>query len=136
MREIIDMVEEYGIKCIFFEELVDPKVAETIAAEVTDTVLSVYAASKKSDIGDFVDTLKSLSLTSLLSGKTVRFDELNSMTGKSAILIGRNKEPFMTPAEIEEELKRKAEEKLKEGKQPEQQEPEPKDGAENDAPED
>ena len=33
MREIIDMVEEYGIKCIFFEELVDPKVAETIAAE-------------------------------------------------------------------------------------------------------
>ena len=110
--------------------------AETIAAEVTDTVLSVYAASKKSDIGDFVDTLKSLSLTSLLSGKAVRFDELNSMTGKSAILIGRNKEPFMTPAEIEEELKRKAEEKLKEGKQPEQQEPEPKDGAENDAPED
>lgn len=33
MREIIDMVGEYGIKCIFFEELVDPKVAETIAAE-------------------------------------------------------------------------------------------------------
>ena len=33
MREIIDMVGEYGIKCIFFEELVDPKVAEAIAAE-------------------------------------------------------------------------------------------------------
>ena len=33
MREIIDMVGEYGIKCIFFEELVDPKVAETIASE-------------------------------------------------------------------------------------------------------
>ena len=33
MREIIDMVGEYGIKCIFFEELVDPKVAKTIAEE-------------------------------------------------------------------------------------------------------
>ncbi|MBO4927642.1 MAG: zinc ABC transporter substrate-binding protein [Clostridiales bacterium] len=33
MREIIDMVEKYGIKCIFFEELVDPKVAKTIAEE-------------------------------------------------------------------------------------------------------
>ena len=33
MREIIDMVETYGISCIFFEELVSPKVAETIAEE-------------------------------------------------------------------------------------------------------
>lgn len=33
MREIIDMVGEYDIHCIFFEELVDPKVAETIAGE-------------------------------------------------------------------------------------------------------
>ncbi|MBR5416688.1 MAG: zinc ABC transporter substrate-binding protein [Clostridiales bacterium] len=33
MREIIDKVNEYGIKCIFFEELVDPKVAQTIADE-------------------------------------------------------------------------------------------------------
>ncbi|MBO4747698.1 MAG: zinc ABC transporter substrate-binding protein [Clostridiales bacterium] len=33
MREIIDKVDEYGIKCIFFEELVDPKVAQTIADE-------------------------------------------------------------------------------------------------------
>lgn len=33
MREIIDMAKEYGIKCIFFEELVDPKVAKTIAEE-------------------------------------------------------------------------------------------------------
>ena len=33
MREIIDMVREYGIKCIFFEELVDPKVAKSIADE-------------------------------------------------------------------------------------------------------
>ena len=33
MREIIDKVNEYGIKCIFFEELVDPKVAKTIADE-------------------------------------------------------------------------------------------------------
>ena len=33
MREIIDLVNEYGIKCIFFEELVSPKVAETIAKE-------------------------------------------------------------------------------------------------------
>ncbi len=97
--------------------------AETIAAEVADTVLSAHAASQKSDIGSFVDTLKSASFTSLLSGKTVKFDELNRMNGSSEILIGRNKEPFMTPAAIEEELKRKAEEKLKEGK-PQQDEQE------------
>ncbi len=33
MREIIDMVRKYDVRCIFFEELVDPKVAETIAEE-------------------------------------------------------------------------------------------------------
>ena len=33
MRSIIDMVDKYGIKSIFFEELVDPKVANTIASE-------------------------------------------------------------------------------------------------------
>lgn len=33
MKQIIDLVGEYGIKCIFFEELVDPKVANTIASE-------------------------------------------------------------------------------------------------------
>lgn len=100
--------------------------AETIAAEVADIVISALNASQKSDMGNFVDTLKSASYTSLVSGKTVKFDELNRMTGRGEILIGRNKEPFMTPEEIEEEMKRKAEEKLKEGK-PEE--------AENDAPE-
>ncbi|MBO4711565.1 hypothetical protein J5681_06590 [bacterium] len=95
--------------------------AETIAAEVTDIVLSALAASQKSDIGNFVEALKTASYTSLLSGKAVKFDELNRMTGSGAILIGRKKEPFMTPEEIEEEMKRKAEEKLKEGK-PEEQE--------------
>ena len=95
--------------------------AETIAAEVTDTVLSALAASQKSDMGNFVETLKNTSYTSVLSGKTVKFDELNRMTGSGAILIGRKKEPFMTKEEIEEELKRKAEEKLKEGKSGEQE---------------
>ncbi len=33
MREIIDLVGQYGVKCIFFEELVNPKVAQTIAEE-------------------------------------------------------------------------------------------------------
>lgn len=100
--------------------------AETIAAEVTDTVLSALAASQKSDMGNFVEALKGTSYTSLLSGKTVKFDEFNRMTGRSEILIGRNKEQFMTPEEIEEELKRKAEEKLKEGN---------KNGSENETPE-
>ncbi|MBO7127544.1 ABC transporter substrate-binding protein [bacterium] len=100
--------------------------AETIAAEVTDTVLSALAASQKSDMGNFVEALKNTSYTSLISGKAVKFDELNRMAGSGEILIGRKKEPFMTKEEIEEELKRKAEEKLKEGK-PEE--------AENDAPE-
>jgi ABC-type branched-subunit amino acid transport system substrate-binding protein len=100
--------------------------AETVAAEVTDTVLSALAASQKSDMGNFVEALKNTSYTSLISGKAVKFDELNRMAGSGAILIGRKKEPFMTKEEIEEELKRKAEEKLKEGK-PEE--------AENDAPE-
>ena len=101
--------------------------AETVAAEVADTLLSLLGASQKSDMGNFVETLKNTSFTSLLSGKTVKFDEFNRMAGRGEILIGRNKEPFMTPEEIEEELKRKAEEKLKEGKQPE--------GTENEAPE-
>ena len=99
--------------------------AETIAAEVADTVLSALAASQKSDIGNFVETLKTTSYTSLLSGKTVRFDEKQRMIGRSAILIGRNKEPFMTPEEIEEELKRRADEKLKEGKSAEQEDETP-----------
>lgn len=101
--------------------------AETIAAEVTDTVTTALAASQKSDMGNFVEALKNTSYTSILSGKTVKFDELNRMTGSGEILIGRKKEPFMTKEEIEEELKRKAEEKLKEGKQPEE--------SENEAPE-
>lgn len=101
--------------------------AETIAAEVTDTVTTALAASQKSDIGNFVEALKNTSYTSLISGKTVKFDNLNRMTGSGEILIGRKKEPFMTKEEIEEELKRKAEEKLKEGKQPEE--------SENEAPE-
>ena len=42
------------------------------------------------------------------------------MTGRSAIMIGRNKEPFMTPAQIEEDEKRKEELKKEEsGKKPE-----------------
>ena len=100
--------------------------AETIAAEVTDTVLSALAASQKSDMGNFVEALKNTSYTSMVSGKTLRFDGMNRMTGSGEILIGRNKEPFMTPEEIEEEMKRKAEEKLKEGKTEE---------SENEAPE-
>jgi len=100
--------------------------AETIAAEVADIVLSALNASQKSDMGNFVETLKSTQYTSVLSGKAVKFDEKQRMTGRSEILIGRNKEPFMTPEAIEEELKLKAEEKLKEGN---------KNGSENDAPE-
>ena len=100
--------------------------AETIAAEVADTVTTALAASQKSDIGNFVETLKTTQYSSVLSGKPVRFDDKNRMTGRSEILIARNNEPFMTPAAIEEELKRKAEEKLKEGN---------KNGSENDAPE-
>ena len=93
---------------------------------MTDTVLSALAASQKSDIGNFVEALKNTSYTSLISGKAVKFDELNRMAGSGSILIGRKKEPFMTKEEIEEELKRKAEEKLKEGKQedPENEAPE------------
>ena len=100
--------------------------AETIAAEVADTLTTALAASTKSDMGNFVEALKNTQYTSLISAKPVKFDGLNRMTGRSEILIARNKEPFMTPEEIEEEMKRKAEEKLKEGK-PEE--------SENEAPE-
>ena len=93
---------------------------------MTDTVLSALAASQKSDMGNFVEALKNTAYTSMVSGKTLRFDGMNRMTGSGEILIGRNKEPFMTPEEIEEEMKRKAEEKLKEGKTEE---------SENEAPE-
>ncbi len=41
MREIIDLVNEHGIKCIFFEELVDPKVAKSIADETGCTTMAL-----------------------------------------------------------------------------------------------
>jgi zinc transport system substrate-binding protein len=34
MREIVDLCREYDIQVIFFEELVSPKVANTIAEEI------------------------------------------------------------------------------------------------------
>ncbi len=52
MREIIDKVSEYGIKCIFFEQLVDPKVAQTIADEAgcSTMALSPLDGLSKDDI--------------------------------------------------------------------------------------
>ncbi|MBR6254294.1 MAG: zinc ABC transporter substrate-binding protein [Clostridiales bacterium] len=52
MREIIDLVKEHGIKCIFFEELVDPKVAKSIADETgcTTMALSPLDGLTKEDI--------------------------------------------------------------------------------------
>lgn len=52
MREIIDLVKEYDVKCIFFEELVNPKVAETIASETgcTTQALSPLDGLSQDDI--------------------------------------------------------------------------------------
>jgi len=52
MREIIDLVEKYEVKCVFFEELVNPKVAKTIAEETgcTTQALSPLDALSQADI--------------------------------------------------------------------------------------
>ena len=71
MREIIDMVKEYGIKCIFFEELVDPKVAKSIADETgcRTMALSPLDGMTKEDIDsgrDYFSVMKD-NLSALVS---------------------------------------------------------------------
>lgn len=71
MREIIDMVKDYGIKCIFFEELVDPKVANSIADETgcRTMALSPLDGMTKEDIDsgrDYFSVMKD-NLSALVS---------------------------------------------------------------------
>lgn len=100
-----------------------PYFIEQLVAETADLLYSALNKSAKNDIGEFVEVLRSTEYSSLLSAMPVKFDDRNRLAGRSAIMIGRKKEPFMTPAQIEEELKRKEEERLereKSGQNPQQ----------------
>jgi len=100
-----------------------PYFIEQLVAETADLLFTAFNKSAKNDIGEFVETIKSTEYSSLLSAMPVKFDDKNRLGGRSAIMIGRKKEPFMTPAQIEEELKRKEEErreKEKSGQNPQQ----------------
>lgn len=100
-----------------------PYFIEQLVAETADLLYSALNKSAKNDIGEFVEVIKSTEYTSLLSAVPVKFDDKNRLAGRSAIMIGRKKEPFMTPAQIEEEMKRKEEEKRekeKSGQNPQQ----------------
>jgi hypothetical protein len=48
-----------------------------------------------------------------MTGLDVRFDAVNRLVGKGDILIGRKKEPFMTLPEIQEQEKKRAEDRKK-----------------------
>ncbi|HQO91807.1 MAG TPA: hypothetical protein PLX56_05720 [bacterium] len=90
---------------------------ENFIAEVCEILFNGLERSGKKDISGFVSALKGTEFISILSSTPVKFDEYNRMTGRSAVMIGRNKEPFMTPAQLEEEQEKKEEEKKKEEKQ-------------------
>lgn len=93
---------------------------ENFVAEVATVIFNAHQKAEKKTISELVLALKENEIESVLSGTAVKFDDRNRMTGRSAIMIGRNKEPFMTPAQIEEEEKRKEELKKEEsGKKPE-----------------
>ena len=77
-------------------------------ADILNIISESQKKSKKQDIGTFVDILKEDSFQSVLTGLQVRFDANNRLIGKGEIMIGRKKEPFMTPIQIEEDLKQKA----------------------------
>ena len=89
---------------------------EKLLGETLNIIIEALQKSEKKDIGSFVDVLRDDSFQSLMTGLDIRFDAVNRLVGKGDIMIGRKKEPFMTPAEIQEEEKKRAEEKKKEKK--------------------
>ncbi|MGI6393554.1 MAG: hypothetical protein ACOX2F_02290 [bacterium] len=90
---------------------------ENFIAETCEIIFESLEKSPKETISNYIETLQGSEFNSLLSATAVKFDDKNRMVGKSAVMIGRNKEPFMTSAQIEEEVKRKEEEKKQEKEQ-------------------
>ena len=87
---------------------------EKLIGETLNMIAEALQKSEKKDIGSLVDVLRDDSFQSLMTGLDVRFDAVNRLIGKGDIMIGRKKEPFMTPAEIQEQEKKRAEERKKE----------------------
>lgn len=89
---------------------------EKLLGETYNILSESINKSEKKEIGNLVDVLREDSFQSLMTGLDIRFDAVNRLVGKGDIMIGRKKELFMTPAEIEEQLKQRAEERKKEKK--------------------
>ena len=87
---------------------------EKLLGEVFNIVSESLLKSEKKNIGSMTDVLKEDSFQSVMTGLDVRFDAVNRLVGKGEILIGRKKEPFMTLAEIQEQEKKRAEDRNKE----------------------
>lgn len=84
---------------------------EKLLGEVFNIVSEALLKSEKNNVGSLVDVLKEDSFQSVMTGLDVRFDGVNRLVGKGDVLIGRRKEPFMTLTEIQEQEKKRAQDK-------------------------
>ena len=59
IKELIDYSKKNNIKTIFTEELVSPKVAETLAREIGGTNEKIYTLENKEDNKNYLESMKS-----------------------------------------------------------------------------
>ena len=107
----VDMSEKFKV-----DKERDPYYIEKLLAETLNIIAESFEKSEKKDIGSLIDVLKDDSFQSLMTGLDIRFDAVNRLIGKGDIMIGRKKEPFMTPTEIQEQEKKRAEARKEEKK--------------------
>jgi zinc transport system substrate-binding protein len=58
LTEIVDYCKKNNIKVIFMEELVSPKVTETLAKEVGAKVETIYTIESKEDNKDYIESME------------------------------------------------------------------------------
>ncbi|KZL91438.1 high-affinity zinc uptake system binding-protein ZnuA precursor [Clostridium magnum DSM 2767] len=58
MEELIKYCKENKIKTIFVEDMVSPKVSETVAKEVGAKVEKIYTVESKEDNKDYIQSMK------------------------------------------------------------------------------
>ncbi len=93
---------------------------ENYIAETAEIINQAREKALAENISNPVHVLRDQSFVSLTTGREVYFDEKNRLRGNTSVMIGRVKEPFMTPEMIEEQEKQKAEEQEKQKKQEKQ----------------
>lgn len=58
MQELIDYCKENGVKVVFMEDMVSPKVSETLAKEVGAKVEKIYTTENEEDGKDYIQSMK------------------------------------------------------------------------------